>query len=59
MQIKREILGERIGTAFGTVIFVLTDKELRDAYEEYILIHGRAKHEQRIDRGQEKSHRKV
>ena len=40
MKIKRNILGERIGSAFGTIEFVLSDEELHDAYKEYVLLHG-------------------
>ena len=32
--IKRNILGDRIGTAFGTIEIVLTDDELNLAYHE-------------------------
>ena len=35
MVIKRNILGEKIGSAFGTIEIILTDEELREAYNEY------------------------
>lgn len=40
MKIKRNILGEYAGTAFGTIEFVLTEEELRQAHKEYLEIMG-------------------
>ena len=39
MKIKRNILGERIGSAFGTIEFILSEEELREAYNEYIRLY--------------------
>ena len=36
MKIKRNIIGERTGSMFGTIEFVLSEKELQDAYEEFV-----------------------
>ena len=36
MKITRNILGEKPGSIFGTIEIVLSDKELEEAYKEYI-----------------------
>ena len=35
MIIERRILGEKAGSVFGTLKIVLTEKELKEAYDEY------------------------